>query len=229
MSAAIASFTYYYTTPTVNTPMPTYTVVPNCMNKPITYSLQMQDGSAVPAAFTLNTSTMMFVITQNVFIAIGTYNLKIVATETYSTVAPKFNNLCLWTVTILCTTSISVQTNPTPASTTYILDPNNLNTVSLPVPTYVPTPAACTLAPVYSVKDTGTSACPSWITCSPTAGGTIDIATTDWTLAGAGPTYNFRIDITDSNSIYTNSVVTFSVTIQIMDATSITVATTVPD
>lgn len=45
----------------------------------------------------------------------------------------------------------------------------------------------------------------------------------DWTLEG---TYNFRIDFVDSESGFTNSAILFTIIIKIMNATSITMATT---
>jgi len=45
----------------------------------------------------------------------------------------------------------------------------------------------------------------------------------DWTLEG---TYTFRIDVTDTQSDVTHSLVTFQIVIKIMNATSITVVTT---
>lgn len=108
MDAPIANFVYFYGSPTSNTPLPNYTVVPNCGNKPVTYTLQMQDGSGVPAAFSVNSVTKMFVITTGVPIAYGVYALKLIATEQYTPVNPVKNQACLWTVTIKCTNTINV-------------------------------------------------------------------------------------------------------------------------
>jgi len=163
----IASFTYYYGDPTSNTPLPTYTAIPNCGNKPLSYSLQMQAGGTVPSAFSLNLATKMFVITQNVAIPYTVnYNLKLVVTETYQGITS--NSACLWTVTVTCIRSLTLMTNPIPASTTYILDPNNLNTSALTLPTYSSSPAWCTASFSYDVKNTATSTCTPWITCNPT-------------------------------------------------------------
>lgn len=169
MTGSIASFVYFIGTATVNTSIPTYVANPNCGNRALTYALQMQAGGTVPAAFSLNSSTKQFIVTQGVAIATGTYALRIVVTETFSSSGNKVNSACLWTVTIKCTSSISVQTNPIPASTTYTLNPNSLNTISLTLPTYANSPSTCTFGPLYSVKNIATGACEPWITCTPTS------------------------------------------------------------
>jgi hypothetical protein len=133
MSSSIASFTYYYGDPTVHTPFPVFAAVPNCGAKPLAYSLELQSGGPAPTAFSLDTSSLMFLITQNIPIPYNAnYNLKLIVKETYDNITT--NSACLWTVSIACTRSISVSTNPIPASTIYILDPNNLNTSVLTMP-----------------------------------------------------------------------------------------------
>ena len=82
----------------------------------------------------------------------GTYNLRLVATETWSDNGPKINNDTEWTVTVSCASAILVQTNPIPAETTFILDPNNLNTQTLTLPTYVSNKPGCPFEPVYEIK-----------------------------------------------------------------------------
>ena len=130
-------------------------------------SLHLQNGGTVPSAFSLNLSTKMFVITQGVAITTGSYNLMLVATETFSPSNPKQTS-CMWTVKVICTTSISVLTNSTPPMNTYVLNPNQLNTLTLALPTYSNTPASCSWTPIYSVINSATGLCSSWITCSPT-------------------------------------------------------------
>jgi hypothetical protein len=51
----------------------------------------------------------------------------------------------------------------------------------------------------------------------------ISIGTTDWSLAG---TYNFKINFSDVTSGLTDTSVTFTIIVKIMDAASITIATT---
>jgi hypothetical protein len=94
----------------------------------------------------------MFQVINNVPIAAGIYRLKLIATETWSDLNPKFNDQTLWSVTIACASSMNVVTNPIPASTTYILDPNFLNTQTLTLPTYSVNPGTCPFGPVYNVQ-----------------------------------------------------------------------------
>jgi hypothetical protein len=101
-----------------------------------------------------------------------------------------------------------------------------LSTIMMTTPTFGCTPSGCPFAPVYSVVNTGTGTCPTWITCAPTLASNIVIGTTDWTLEG---TYNFRIDFIDNESGLTNNSILFTIVIQIMNATSITMATTPTD
>jgi hypothetical protein len=77
--------------------MPTYTLNPTLGANTLSYSLQMQDGSVVPAAFSLDTTAMKFIISKNT-IPNGFYNLKIVVTETLCSGGAKFNDAEIWTV-----------------------------------------------------------------------------------------------------------------------------------
>jgi hypothetical protein len=118
---------------------------------------------------------------------------------------------------------MTLATNPVPASTTYSLNPNSLVTTTINVPTFTYSPAWCTVTPLYTIVDTATSACTSWITCNPTVASGMVLGTTDWTKAG---TYNMRVDFRETASDLSNSSVTFTVIIKIMNATSITMSTT---
>jgi hypothetical protein len=91
---------------------------------------------------------------------------------------------------------------------TYILDPNNLVTISQVVPTYLQNPSVCPFTPLYTIKSIATDACVAWLTCNPMTD--FVIGTMDHTLAG---TYNFRVDLADSSSDVTDSSVTFTVII----------------
>jgi hypothetical protein len=93
----------------------------------------------------------------------------------------------------------------------------------LTFPTFINNPSGCPYGPVATVKEVISANCMSWITCNPTSGTNVAIATTNWTLEG---TYNFRIDLVDTQSDQTNSSVLFQVIIKIMNATSIAMATT---
>jgi hypothetical protein len=219
-TGSISAITYFIGSATLLTAMPTYVTNPACGVNTLSYTLLMQAGGTVPAAFSLDTTNMKFVITQGVALVNGIYNLKIVATENLCTSGTVINDLCLFTVTVKCTTSINILSNPIPATITYILNPNTLNTMTQALPTYGPSPSTCAYGFSYSVINIATGACAPWLSCAPTSN--ISIATTDWTLAG---TYNFRINVSDSASDMTNQAVTFSVVIKIMNATSITKST----
>jgi hypothetical protein len=120
-----------------------------------------------------------------------------------------------------------VQTNTIPASTTFTLDPNNLNTISLTSPIYIANPNGCGITPTLSIKNVDTGTCPTWISpCSPAMNSAITIGTTDHTLEG---TYNFKIEFVDTVSTFTDNTVTFAIVIEIMDATSITKETSAGD
>jgi len=175
------------------------------------------DNSPLPASITFSSPTITVFTTT---LASNTsYVVKVVATDPLSTI----QNTATFNVYIKCTSSIGVLSNTIPATQTYLLDPNTLNTITLTTPTFGCTPSGCPFAPVYSVIDTGTGTCPTWITCSPSLASNIVVGTTDWTKAG---TYNMRIDFSDTQSGLTNSSVLFTIIIQIMPASSITMATT---
>jgi hypothetical protein len=189
MTNCIAPITYAIGAATATYDLPTYTVTPNCGGKPVSYALQMVSGGSVPNAFSIDSTNKKFVITQNVPIANGVYDLRIIATETWSATSPKTESSCTFTVTVTCTQSIALLTNVIPATYTYYLNPNTLATVSWATPTYGPVPSSCSYGPVtYTVKNVATGTCPTWITCSPVAGSSISIGTTDTALVG---TYNF--------------------------------------
>lgn len=55
-TGSITSFTYYLGSPTVLTAMPTYVTNPACGVNTLTYTLQLQAGGSLPAAFSLDTT-----------------------------------------------------------------------------------------------------------------------------------------------------------------------------
>ena len=140
-----------------------------------------------------------------------------VATETKTGIT---NSEVTFKVTIKCTKSIAISTNPIPATVTYLLDPNNLFLQNVAVPTYQTTPSSCPFTPLYSIKNVASGACVSWLTCNPTTSFTI--STIDLSLVG---TYNFRVDLADASSDVTNSSVTFTVIIKVKNANAITTST----
>jgi hypothetical protein len=181
----------------------------------------LSDGSPLPSSITYTAPTIS--VQTNAYALATSYTVKIVATDPKTGLT---NSALTFNVVIKCTKSIDVASNPIPASTTYILDPNMLQTTTLIFPTFVNNPSGCPYGPVATVKKVPSANCVSWLTCNPTSGTNIAIATTDWTLEG---TYDFRIDLVDNSSDVTNSSVFFTVVIQIMPASSITMATTPSD
>jgi hypothetical protein len=94
----------------------------------------MQAGGSIPAAFSLDQTNKKFVVTQNINITPGTYNFKMTVTDPVSGLT---NSSCIWSVNFVCTTSsISTLSNPIPATTTYILNPNSLVSASFSLPTF---------------------------------------------------------------------------------------------
>jgi hypothetical protein len=222
-TGSIANIAYHEVAGTMSVNLPTYTVVPNCGGVGVTYALSLVGGGTVPAAFSIDTTNKKFQITAGTSIASGVYNVRITATETWSASSPKTESTCTFQVTVTCTDSLSILTNVIPASYTYLLNPNTLNTISWATPTFGPTPTNCVYGPVtYSVVDVATGTCPSWITCAPVAGSSVSIGTTSVDSVG---THNLRINLLDSVSGLNNNSVTFSIIIRVMDATSIAMAT----
>lgn len=73
---------YNYNDPVSKTALPTYAISPDCGNNiqmKFSYTLEMQDGSSVPAEFLIVGSE--FVVAKNDNLARGSYLLKVVATE----------------------------------------------------------------------------------------------------------------------------------------------------
>lgn len=162
------------------------------------------NNSALPASIAWNSPNIA--VYSAVFASNTSYVVKIVATDPKTSIS----NTTTFNVVIKCSKSISISSNTIPVSSTYILNPNTLATITLTTPTFGCTPSGCPFAPVYSIKNAATSTCPTWITCAPTLASNIVVGTTDWTLEG---TYNFRIDFTDTESGLTNNSVVFTVVI----------------
>jgi hypothetical protein len=209
---ALDGVTYYVGDTTTSIPV-TFSFTPDGCPNLLVYTVTKADDSALPTPITY-ASGVISVHTDDAT-KIGTYSIKVLVVDPNTSTT----NTQTFSVEIKCTKSISVQANTIPASTTYVLDPNNLNTIHLTSPTYAPNKADCPFTPSLSIVDVDNGGCPAWITCNPGMNSDISIGTTDHTLAG---TFNFRIDFTDSISGLTKNTVTFSIIIEIMDATSIT-------
>jgi len=141
-------------------------------------------------------------VTETDPLAVGVYQVRITVTDPKTGLS---NNSLLIDVTVLCTKSISIVTNPIPATTIYTINTSVLMTTQLTLPTYEPTPNTCAMGTwSYSVALDPVATFPAFITENPTT--TIDIATQDDTQAG---TYNFRVTATDSLTSVANSDVVF--------------------
>jgi hypothetical protein len=107
-TGSLGPITYNYGAPSLYTPIPTYRVNPNCGAMPIAYSLSLQGGGTVPNLFSVNSTSLMFVIAQGMPVSFQTYTLVLTANETYSSSNPKSNSSCVFNVTITCTQTLSV-------------------------------------------------------------------------------------------------------------------------
>lgn len=120
-SASIASFNYDGTTQ--NIPFPAYSALP-CANVGVTYSLQMQDASAVPSWASIDTNNKEFIVDSSATIPIGVYPFKLVVTD--DAAGAMSNEDCQWTIHVSCVTSIAVTSNTIPALISYIVDTGSL-------------------------------------------------------------------------------------------------------
>lgn len=166
-------------------------------------SVTLSDNSALPGSITFDgTSTVN--VQENTFTATGVYRVKVTVHDPKTLIT---DSTLEFDVTVLCTKSIAVLTNPIPATIIYTINTSVLMTTSLTVPTYEPTPNGCTSGTwTYSVALDPVAAFPPFITQNPTT--TIDVATTNAAQSGI---YNFRITATESISGFTNADVTFQV------------------
>ena len=115
--------------------------------------------------------------------------------------------------------------NPILPSYTYYVDPNTLQQTTLTLPTYDSVPTGCAVGPfIYQLLYSGPF--PTWMTDFPTLGTGIVFGTTDINQVGS---YTFTLIVVDNITGLSNNEVVFTVDVQIMKATSITVATTPPD
>jgi len=188
--AALTDVLYFITDPAI-TRTPAYNLTPADCPYELVVTVTLSDNSSLPPSITYTAMTIS--VQTNTYALATSYAVKIVATDPKSGVI----NSLTFNVVIKCTKSIDVASNPIPASTTYILDPNVLQTTTLTYPTFINNPSGCPYGPVATVREVISTSCVSWVTCNPTSGTNVAIATTDWTLEG---TYNFRIDLVDTQS-----------------------------
>lgn len=203
-AGALSDVLYYITDPAI-TRTPLYSLTPSDCTYELVLTVTLADNSPLPASITYTAPNIS--VYSNTFASNASYAIKIVATDPKSGMT---NSALTLNVSIKCSKTISLFTNTIPATTTYVLNPNSLVTNTLTTPTFSRSPSSCPFAPVYSVKNTATSTCPAWITCTPTIASNILIATTDWTLEG---TYNFKIDFSDTESGLTDNSVVFTIVI----------------
>jgi hypothetical protein len=108
-----------------------YDLTPSfCINE-LVLTVTLIDGSPLPDAITY-TAPSIYLQTDDPAMA-NEYTVKVVATDPKTGIT---NSDLTFTVTIKCTRTISVQSNPIPATIIYILDPNSLNTLSQAMPIY---------------------------------------------------------------------------------------------
>ena len=208
---------YYITDPAILR-TPAYSLTPADCTYELVLTVTLSDNSPLPASITYLVPSIS--VSSAVFASNTSYAVKIVATDPKTGVQ---NSALTLNVVIKCSKTISIVSNSIPATSIYTLNPNSLVTSTLTTPTFGCTPSGCPFAPVYSVINSGTGTCPTWITCAPTLVSNIVVGTTDWTLEG---TYNFKIDFVDTESGLMNNSILFTIIIQIMNATSISMTTT---
>jgi hypothetical protein len=116
---------YYITDPQIDVSIPLYTLTPSSCPYQLTYSASLADGSALPASITLHgsDSNSFIRLSSSDPTALGEYTVKITAVDP---VTEESDDTLTFKVTIFCTKSFVVVTNPIPAVTTYTIDTVNL-------------------------------------------------------------------------------------------------------
>lgn len=131
----------------------------------------------------------------------------------------------LISVTILCTKSISLVSNPIATTTDYTINKSQLLTTTLSLPTYQPTPNNCAIGTLtFQVLAEPAGPLAPFITEYPTS--KIDVATSDAAQAGA---YDFRLRVTDSLTGIQNSVVSFHLDMLVITSFVLDVSTSIQD
>lgn len=134
----------------------------------------------------------------------GIYPLRVTLTDPTTGVTEVID----FTVTILCTKSITMAFNSLSVPSQYDVGIDPLNVVPLTLPTYEPNPSTCQYGPFsYSLTYLDAASFPPFIISqNPTT--TIDVATTQTTYLG---TNNFQVTATDSISGLSNADVLFDI------------------
>jgi hypothetical protein len=123
---------------------PSYNLTPSTCPYELILTVTLSDGSPLPSSIQYNAPSI-YVYTATYALKTA-YTVKIVATDPKTGVT---NSGLTLNVFIRCTKTIDVTLNPIPASTIYTLDPNNLNSITLYLPTYARTPSACPYSPTW--------------------------------------------------------------------------------
>jgi hypothetical protein len=130
-SPALSAVTYFITNP-ASTVILTFALTPvGCPNS-LVFTVTQADNTVLPSSITYAGGIIS--IYSSTYSAIGSYSVKVVALDP----STGTTNTQTFSVAIKCTQSIIIAANPIPAITTYVLNPNTLNSVSLTSPTYTP-------------------------------------------------------------------------------------------
>jgi len=123
----------YYITDTAITRTPSYTLIPSDCPNELVMSVSLIDNSPLPTSITFSQPIISVYQTDYALTNYAGYQVKVTATDPKTGVT---NSSTTFWVYVKCTKTISVATNPIPATTTYILDPNILATQTLTLPTF---------------------------------------------------------------------------------------------
>lgn len=214
---------YYINDPYIDVTIPLYTIGPVTCPYELTYSAALADANPLPNAITLQNNGLHF---------LRLYETDPLATDVYSVrvsvLDPKTSlthTSLLIDVTVLCTKSIILLTNPIPSMTEYSINKSQLLTTTLGLPAYGPSPSNCAHGTwSYQVQLVPVGPIPAFITENPTT--QIDVATTDAAKAGA---YDFRIVVTDPLTSLQNSNISFHVDMLAITAVTLDALTSIPD
>lgn len=224
MLSSVQPALYYINDPYIDVSIPLYTIGPATCPYELSYSAALANLSPLPNSISLQAqSGSHFLRLQETDpFATGVYSVRV------SVVDPKTgltHTSLLIGVTILCTKSISLLTNPIPALTTYTINKSQLLTTTFNLATYEPSPSNCAHgAWTYQVLLDPVGPLPTFITGNPAT--QIDVATTDAAKAGA---YDFRVVVTDPLTSLQNSVVVFHVDMLAITAVTLNAPTAIPD
>ena len=142
MLSSIPAKTYYISDPAINVSIPLYTLSPGTCPYELFYSATLLDNSLLPAPITLqgvDSSSYLKLYSLDPS-HIGFYQVKIKVTDPKTGIV---NSSLIADITILCFKTIAVSTNPIPDNNTYTINISVLKTMSLNLPTFIPSPSNC--------------------------------------------------------------------------------------